>query len=258
MSWENVGSRFVIFSLPRSGSTTLARLLNAHKDIRCLVEPFHPKRYGGKLNALSTNELSLDSVLETIWSRWNGIKHVWESNGWPFRERPKLNGHIALGANRSIVFIIRRNLLRRAVSNYISRQTQYWIGTRAEFVKHLDRAELGELDPAVISRQIRADQRALADYSDSFSRNAVRVTTLYYEDMFCETASRRDQFQFINTLLAFLQFDSITWETFVSIWERHFDPSLYRWASPDVYRRIPGIDRIEEEIGSDQTGWLFH
>ena len=31
--------RFIIFSLPRSGSTTLLRSLNLHRDIRALYEP---------------------------------------------------------------------------------------------------------------------------------------------------------------------------------------------------------------------------
>jgi len=257
MSSESSESRFIVLSLPRCGSTTLTRLLNSHKNIRCLIEPFHPRRYGGKFNAFAVDQFSLDSALEIVWTRWNGIKHVWESSGWPFLERPELNDRVVLGADRNVVFIMRRNLLRRAISHHISRQTRYWMGSKAGFLRHLDDVKFRELDPEVMLAQIHADQQAVARYLDLLPKGNSRFTTLYYEDFFREGMASLERFQSVNSLLDFLRFEPITFETFAGEWERHFDPTLNRWASSEVYRRIPGIDDIEKEVGSDETGWLF-
>lgn len=255
MSDNHPGNRFIIFSLPRSGSTTLARLLNSHKDIRCLIEPFHPKRYGGRFRALATNEPSLNSALEMIWTKWNGIKHVWEANGWPFVEQPELNERIAV--NGTVIFLMRRNLLRRLVSNYICRQTKYWIGSKTEFLEHVSRVELKELNPLWVRKQVHADEQAVAHLLQSLSASAASVIKIYYEDIYSETSSRQERFRFVNVLLDSLCFEPISFETFASCWEPYFDPALNQWASPEVYRRIPAIDRIEKEVGCNQTGWLF-
>jgi sulfotransferase family protein len=257
MTSEGHPSRFVVLSLPRSGSTTLARLLNCHKDIRCLIEPFHPKRYAGKFYNAAADERSLDSVLNAIWSKCNGIKHVWESSGWPFEDRPELNDRIVLGPNRRLIFMIRRNLLRRIVSNFISRQTKFWIGTKEEFHERLQSVQLRELSPETVLKQIRSDREAIAHRLESFADRSADVMTLYYEDVFREDASQADQFDVVNSTLEFLGFSQLTLDVFAGEWQHHFDPALNQWASAEVYRRIPGIDRIEEQVGSDESGWLF-
>jgi hypothetical protein len=247
---------FIVSSLPRSGSTTLARLLNSHKDLRCLIEPFHPHRYQGRFHQLAEGR-SLNAALDLIWSRWTGIKHVWESNGWPFLYSPELNDQMALGPSRKIIVVIRRNLLRRVVSNVISRQTRYWIGTRAEFVRRLEQTQLKELDPWALRAQIRRDKDAIERQRRFLSDHNVDAMVLYYEDVFCEGAIQSQQLQLVNRVLTFLQAAPIAADTFAETYQHHFDPDRNRWATAEVYRRIPGIERIEQEVGSHETGWLF-
>src|SRR5262245_4712708 len=98
--------RFVIVSLPRSGSTTLARLLNCHEQVRCLIEPFHPRRYGGRFHSLAVNR-SVRHTLAAIWTEWNGIKHVWDTRGFPFFRRTELNNDVILQAGCKIVLLVR-------------------------------------------------------------------------------------------------------------------------------------------------------
>ena len=62
-----------------------------------------------------------------------GIKHVWEADGWPFAEMPELNEEIVSVSGKMIV-LIRRNWLRRVVSNYLCRHTGVWFGTRSDFL----------------------------------------------------------------------------------------------------------------------------
>jgi len=251
------GPRFVITSLPRSGSTTLARILDCHPDVRCLVEPFHPSRYQGTFHRMAMDDGDVTPALERIGSRWNGIKHVWESSGWPFLGRPELNDRILSRPGLRVVVLVRRNWLRRVVSNLICRQTQFWIGTREEFCSRLERVRLRPLDPGAVLRQIRQDQEAVRRCLESLASQRAEVLSLYQEDLFPAGAGRSERLSLLNSILGFLGFATVGDSAFGPAWERLFDPESNRWASPEVYRRIPGIGRIEDEVGGEEIGWLF-
>jgi hypothetical protein len=248
-------SDFLILSLPRSGSTSLARLLNCHQRVRCLVEPFHPRRYGGRFYNLA-REASMEAALRLIWTRWNGVKHVWEASGWPFIDRPTLNDKLVV-VSQKVIFLMRRNLLRRFVSNYICQHTQYWIGVKEEFYTRLNQIQLGPLDPALVLTQIRRDRDAVEQRLSFIADQGIHVRCLYYEDFYRAEASSRERLDVVNSLFAFLQVEPITLEYFMRNCQLHFSAAVNQWASPDVYRRIPAIDQIENEVGSDETGWLF-
>jgi hypothetical protein len=246
----------VILSLPRCGSTTMARLLNCHPDIRCLIEPFHAGNYEGRFHRLAVS-FSVDFALELIWTKWNGIKHVWVPGGAPFAENPELNDRIALGPDRKIVLMRRRNLLRRAISNLICRQTGYWVGDRAGFCDRLSATDLDPVEPEVLRRQIDRDREAIERCVRSLGESSAQVYTLYYEDVFRDGQSQAERLLVVNTLLDFLDFIPVTATEFANHWERHFDPAENRWASDDIYRMIPGVELVEEAVGCDETGWLF-
>jgi hypothetical protein len=79
--------RFLLFSLPRSGSTTLWRILRCHPNVRCAFEPFNKDSVLGQKYAIGIeDEASLEVTLSKIWQDHDGIKHVWDYCGeWPFR-----------------------------------------------------------------------------------------------------------------------------------------------------------------------------
>ena len=81
---------FLIFSLPRTGGTTLANVLQV-TSIRCLIEPFHPRRYQGRYHNGLFHLATLRHRLTAIWLCWSGIKHICEPNGWPFPRLPAFN-----------------------------------------------------------------------------------------------------------------------------------------------------------------------
>lgn len=230
-------------------------MLQGHPQIQCLIEPFHPHRYEGRFHRLATED-SIDAALQTIWTRWNGIKHVWESDGWPFPERPELNNQVARSA-RKVIVLLRRNYLRRIVSNLLSRRTQFWIGTRAEFLARLEAVDLPPLNVDLVFRQIRRDQRAIIDCQQHLVACDKPTIVLYYEDLFREQAETSEQHRLVNTILEFLEFAPVTAEAFERDWRTQFDPEVHRWATKDIYRRIPGIMHVEERIGCEETGYLF-
>lgn len=249
---------FVIDSLPRTGSTTLARVLNCHPDIGCLIEPFHPLRYGGQFYRMALETNSVTPVLNLIWHRWNGIKHVWQPSykGAPFPLSPALNDGVVLEAGR-VIFLKRRNLLRRYVSAVISQQLKFWIGTRQEYRARLENIQLPELDPAAVLLEIKMDQTDTERRLRLFQEHDIQVMHLVYEDIFGRTATTTTQLDLINGILFFLGFREISEIEFAQHCALLFDADIYQWASADVYAMIPGIQRLDQEVGSDETGWLF-
>lgn len=250
------GSRFVIFSLARTGSTTLALLLNCHKHITCFIEPFNPDHYKGQYHQLAVKS-SVETALETLWPRCNGFKHVWYPDGWPFREKPSLTRDIVLNPQYRILFLLRRNLLQRVVSNMVSEQLDFWFGTRAEYARRISNAKLTPLDPELVRGRIQSDVAAMKYWHSAFEHAESDVMTLHYEDFYAPESTDTERLAAINAILTFLRFERITAERFKTSYADHITPHVHKWATPDIYSRIPGIDLIEGEVGSDETGWLF-
>src|SRR3954470_16532022 len=109
---------FIIFSLPRTGSTTLVRLVNCHPGIHCIFEPFNPTnraQYAIRADNLR-RVYGLGVAVQQLWTVCNGIKHVGSWDGFPFKDEPDLNLQMLTGRGARIVFLTRKNALRRAIS----------------------------------------------------------------------------------------------------------------------------------------------
>jgi len=246
----------MIVSLPRTGSTALAQLLSCDARVRCIVEPFHPFRYGGRYHACATNQ-SLEEALNLIWSEWNSFKHVWDMKGFPFFKRPQLNSDVLYTAACKVVLLTRRNILRRLVSQHLSRKTQTWIGPREAFIARLRTTNVAPLDPSDVRREIQDELTALAEQRRLLSNHHVEFMELEYENLFSDSVAAHEQHSLLNEVLTFVGLGSVQDNTIVARWAEILDPSRHQWAAPDVYRRIPGIDHLDETVGDDATGWLF-
>lgn len=248
---------FVIDSLPRSGSTTLARLLGCHPDIQCIIEPFHPTMHGGGFRTMALNARSVAPVLNLIWHRWTGLKHVWDPRtGWPFAELPDLNDEIVLGAGR-LILLERRNRLRRYISGVISGKLRFWVGTREEFIARLDSVQLPELDPAVVREHLQRDRAAMEERVRLSQSRDIPAMRVFYEELYGQCRCAHKQLSLLNEILEFLGFSSVSEGPFRNRFLRLLDPAKHQWGSAEIYRRIPGVLTLEDEVGSDESGWLF-
>jgi hypothetical protein len=246
---------FLIDSLPRTGSTTLARVLSCHPAIKCLIEPFHPRRYDGQFYRMALDAGTAEPVLNLIWYRWTGIKHVWDaSREWPLPR--KLSDSIIRGVGH-VIFLERRNLLRRYVSGVISQQLDFWIGTRQQFQARLENAQLKALDSATVLREIKRDRVAMQQRLEFIKSQNVPLMHLYYEDIFDDVITLTQQFEIMSNILIFLGLSPVSESVFMQQWAPLFDRNTYRWASSEIYRMIPGVEGLDREAGSDETGWLF-
>jgi len=251
--------RFVIDSLARCGSTALARVLPLCGRITCLIEPFHPARYNGQYHKLVGNSESLRTILDMIWLRWNGIKHVWvPPEGFPFEGRQFLNDELVLRAD-AIIFLKRKNCLQRYVSSVLSRRLKFWIGAKQEYRFRLERMGFPELSVEVARKAIAEDRSAIERRELLLSSRDANVHIVYYEDLFGDTVTQQAQAAQINTILCFLGYSPVPQEiTQSKQWNEIMNQGLCKWNSRDTYERIPGVLELERRIGSDETGWLLH
>lgn len=248
--------RYLIDSLPRSGSTSLAKLLNCHPNAPCLIEPFHPRRYDGQYYRMALGAGSLELALSMIWHRWSGIKHVWTPvELWPFSNMPSLNEEIVRRVDR-VIFIERRNLLKRYVSSAICRQLDFWIGTRHELLARLANCQLRPLDFEAARNEIHKSRSAIEGRIAFLRESGVPTLHLFYEDFYSENATQRTKQSNLNDVLQFLGYEAVDTTTFEQKYAAYFDSDTFQWASREVYDQIPDIDRFEDAFGSDSTGWL--
>ena len=247
-------ARFAIISLPRSGSTTLANVLNLHPSVRCLIEPFHPGRYGGQFHRFA-RKLSVPATLQGIWTKWTSIKHVWDAAGFPFPDNPALNDDVVRVKGQSVVLLVRANQLKRLVSHHICLHTRYWIGTQSGFRSQLDRTSIPPLQIEQVREDLRRDHGEVERRITMLEREKIQHIVIRYEDLF--TAQVERQQEVIARILSFIGLPAVGADEFIDQWWPMLDTSANQWATAEVYRRIPDIELVDCEVGSDLTGRLF-
>lgn len=248
---------FVLDGFPRTGSTTLMRVLNVHPDIKCCMEPFHPQRYGGEFNRLAVEDGTVATALDLISLRWNGLKHVWQpDSAWPFVARPNLNDDLIRRA-AIIVSLRRRNLLRQFVSAYICKHIGFWVGTSAEFNARLNTSYLPPIDLSVAKASLAAARDAVVRRDELLSQLSPASFILTYEEMFEKVQTSDEQLAFCNSLFSRLGHRPLEDEGLLAQCLDYLNPAQYRWASNDVYARIPGSTLLDTTLGNDTTGYLF-
>jgi hypothetical protein len=248
--------RFLVFSPTRCGSTTLRRLLNCHPQIRCLEEPFNPFNYEGRYLAEATDQSTLADVLRSIWRTHNGIKHTFSPDGWPF-VNPSLNRALLLAPRQKVIYLRRRNLLRRLVSAQISTQTGVWGLFNETDRKRVRDFEFAPLNVEFVQSQLRRDSDSIAEYRRLLIQSGSEPFDLLYEDLYNPEKTPRELCELLNEVFRFVGVLPITDETLLASVERLFDQTRMKLNSVETYKRIPRIEALNAKCGSDETGWLF-
>jgi LPS sulfotransferase NodH len=243
--------RFLLFSLPRCGSTTLMRILACHPEISCLPEPFNQDQSGrGYLDRVH-DPGTLASTLGEIWAKHQGIKHVWHPSGWPFPD-PVFNLLLLDQPNVTVLFLNRRNGLRRLLSWEIAVQTGIW---------HRDgpipKRPLAALDLAALQTDLAAARTAAALCLSRLAANQARFEQLWYEDLFGLAAPLADRLGRVDELLRVLGYHPLTDTESRDQVAGLLDPNLNRVNDDGNYRRIPNITDIDAICGNDQVGRVF-
>ena len=247
---------FIIFSLSRCGSTTLMRALNCHPGVRCIDEPFNTYNPANAHRAVN-DARSLDAMLQTFWTRFNAMKHVWHHSGWPFPANPALNDRLLIGLGCKVVFLWRRNILRRAVSSQISKQTGVWDREGEAAKNDFGDFSFRPLDLQWIEWHVRRERESIARRMELLARSNVEWLDLCYEDLYADELTARERWEGLGRVLAFLGVPDIADQEAMEAVRQVLQPTRTKLNSPEIYRRIPGIKDVERRFGSDETGWLL-
>ena len=252
-----MAERFVLFSLPRCGSTTLMHLLNCHPDIRCTHEPFN-KAWTVIPNFEPVEDReTLDLLLESLWEQYNGIKHVFVPAGWPFPRRSTLNQHLLLRAGHQVIFLHRRNLLQQIVSNEMALQSRIFAIAHAEDRTRIEGFQYRPIKKRRLAHMLLTWKRGMKNYRSELLRQGIPFLDLTYEELFDRALILNQRRQVLEGIFKFLGRDPAAQGIDHVRVKALFDPARSKINSADTYRLVPGIERIESFFGSRENGWLF-
>lgn len=247
---------FLIYSLPRSGSTTLMELLNCSAEFRCAYEPFNPDNHQFGYQETIHDLDSLDSALSDIRRNYNGVKHVWDAWGWPFEGGSSFNDRL-LTSFQKVLLLSRRNSLQRLVSCHISKETGIYAISRDKDRRVLQKTEFAGLEVDQLEIQLQCERAQIQRCRKFLQDNAVSFMDLSYEDLFLDPAGVPSQIERVNSVIEFLGGEPLTRQNEIARMATLLDPGKRKMNSTGTYRRIPDILEIEKRFGSDETGWLF-
>ncbi|KAL2552057.1 P-loop containing nucleoside triphosphate hydrolase superfamily protein [Forsythia ovata] len=183
---------FAIFSMQRSGSGWFETLLNSHTNVSSNGEIFSIKERRSNVTSILT---TLDRVYNLDWFTSASKNECSAAVGFKWMLNQGLMEHhkeiVEYFNNRgvSVIFLFRRNLLRRMVSvlaNSFDRYAKLLNGTHKSHVHSLEEADtLSRYKPVIDLSSLVTDlkqmDKTVLDALEYFS--STRHTILYYEDL---------------------------------------------------------------------------
>ena len=249
---------FIIFSLARTGSTTLIRMLNCRQGVRCVFEPFNTRNADPRLSQCNPmrRQHGLAYTVNWLWTMCNGFKHVWRWDGWPFLDDPDLNRQVLVGLGARVILLQRRNRLRRAISVQISDQMQLWTPNTAEEFRRIREHKFQALDLAKLREEIDGAAAAMDWARRELVAAGVSWRAAAYEDFFEPAADPTPRLEAVQSLLEFLDVGRATERERVAM-RTLLNPALTGFQNAAAYSRIPNIDEVERALGGAATGFVF-
>jgi hypothetical protein len=95
----------------------------------------------------------------------------------------------------------------------------------------------------------------IAEYRETLLRSGTRFLNVTYEDLFAPYLTIDQKIEALSNVILFLGARSLNSAEEANV-RNLFGPDR-KVATSDVYRAIPDIEKIDEEFGSDETGWLL-
>jgi hypothetical protein len=249
---------YIIFSLARTGSTTLIRTLNRRQGIRCAFEPFNPTNRERELAKCRemVKQQGLGATVQWLWRGCNGFKHVWKPGGWPFEENADLNRQLLVEMGARIVLLRRRNELQRAMSVQISEQMDLWTPNTAEDFRRIREHQFQALDLG----RLRGEM-AWARENLEWARQHLRGVNAcwreaVYEDFFAPGMKTEARLEAVQGVLEFIGGGRANERETVAM-RTYLNPAVTGFQNAESYTKIPNIEEVERELGCKETGFVF-
>jgi hypothetical protein len=252
-----MADRQLIFSLARCGSESLVSILNCHPEILCVSEPFNRDNFEGQYLARVKDEASLYEALNDLWKEYTAIKHVWDASGWPFTAVPEFNRFMLQAPGQKIIFLTRKNSLKRIVSLCIAEQTKRWGVFSDEDRTAVSNFSFSEIPARLVNWHLKGEKILVPEYRKILADKKCDFLELFYEDLFDSSCPLEERAKTIAQIFKFLDKKEIRESDSLL---RVNDLLATRQTAVDaalLYGRIPNIEEIEKEFGSPETGSLF-
>lgn len=244
-TWKkNRKSEVLVFAFPRTGSTTLAESLAMFTKVTTLLEPFN-ETHGDARDRDVNNRDSLYSVLNEISDNGiNVVKHL------SCQLSQELNTNLLEYGFRQILFLWRRNALKRAVSHAISSQAGHWRRDREKILN----TEYKPLDIDNLSRNMEWYRSEVKWYREFMRSEGIPCTEIVMEDFYQNSMEEKERFVVKLARHCFplrgLRYNQSALRELLS-------PEVSKLNSRETYRLIPNIDEVDQELSNEENGYLF-
>jgi hypothetical protein len=271
--------KILIFPFPRTGSTTLLRILRLRNINMPGFEPFNVdqetsgnliSRFNGVIRnrqAYFKKRSNMENYLDYLFTSYEGFKHLTYQLDFNDNKHPLLRSK-----NSRIVFLWRRNYIQQVVSNLIATQTRIW----NKWGKNIEKTEKTrydniELEPEIIKNQCALWRNEKDSYLKFLKEHNFRFMDVCYEDLFDADLKESDKIEKLNEILRFLEREEIKFSRkklmlqllrpFVKQYTSEklmnlLDPKKTRMLSEEIYRKLPNIGDIMK-LESAENGYLF-
>jgi len=243
-STDKKSLRILVFAFPRTGSTTLAEGLGLFWRVKVILEPFNEVD-GYATGREITGKDSLYAVLDEISSR--GIHVVKHLNCQLEKE---LNCRLMEYGYRRVLFLWRRNALKRAVSNEMSFQSNEWRRDRRRILS----TDFKPLDIEELKANIEWYRSEVDWYREFLLSRRINFREIVMEDFYRDSMEEKESFM---VQLARECFPLRGLRCNRELLRKLLSPEVSRLNSPETYRLIPNIDEVNRELSGDDNGYLF-
>jgi len=241
--------RVVVLAHPRSGSNSLVEILDRHRDVSIVNEPFNENFASwGPANPdyvarLRNGELFGD-LLDELFAEFTGLKEL------SYQVDDDALATLVGRPDVKVIALRRRNVLQTAVSQVVAERTGLWKTWDAERNLEDYYSGLPALDVAELASRMQwtCDETARIDAAVAALEPA-HLIRLDYEDLYESTpAEARAVVSDIWSFLALEPVDAAAVD--------HFLSDAVRQARPSTYGQLPNLAEVEAALGNDATGHL--
>ena len=231
-------SKFILLAIARSGSTSLARVLNESKDVKLAIEPFNPNytnwypdepNYSTRVN----DEETLDEVTDELFGRFTAIKTLNYQLGTGLYE------HLMKRPDIKVILLYRKNVISSVLSAEISKQTGAWHKEDLNETAKKSNKNLKPISLELISKNIEFISSQHEELINFLQKHKVnKYLDLYYEDLYSEDSNKN-----IQTITQICKFLNVTVPDKKFI-DKYMKISNAKVNSQEQYRMIPNYDEI--------------
>lgn len=232
-------NKFIIFATARTGSTSLARVLEESSDVKMAIEPFHDgfSRWNAGEKDYSNfivDSETMNEALDDLFSRYTAIKVL------DYQLEPEIYYSMFKRKDFKILFLRRKNIAQSVLSNLVAEQTAEWHKQgNTEIYKNLKPINLDKM-----SEMIEYIISLNSDNAKFLEENRKGdYLPLYYEELYSDSLEQNT-----TNLKVICDFLDISVPPDEAI-KKYMLPSEAKINYLDIYKNVPNYEDIKMKFG---------